>query len=112
MYITSYSSILLKSKLNKGIKRGIRLGLVSISSKQPINYRLNRVGVTYLWRISIYIFLIIVFKVVNYIFLIVISKVANRIPHIVYLLVLNPRRAIKKISLKTRKSRRSYKLQY
>jgi hypothetical protein len=43
--------------------------------------------------------------VVNYIFLIVISKIVNRMLYIVYLLVLNPRRTIKKISLKARKSR-------
>ena len=99
MYITSYSSILLKSKLDKGVKRGIRLGSVSISSKQLISHRLSRVGATRLWRISAYIFLIVV------------SEIVNCVPHVVYLLVLNLRRAIKKISLKARKSRQGYKLQ-
>ena len=112
IYITFYSSILLKFKLNKGVKRGIRLGLVFISNKQPTSHCLSRVKATYLWRISAYIFLIIIFKVVNYVFLMVISKVVNYILHIVYLLVLNPRRIIKKISLKARKSRQSYKLWY
>src|ERR1700733_9166212 len=101
----SYSSILLKSKLNKGVKKGIRIGSVSISGKQPISHRLSRVEVTRLWRISAYIFLIIIFKVVNYIFLIVVSKVVNYMLHVVYLLVLSLRRAIKKISLKARKSK-------
>ena len=89
----------------KSIKRGIRLGLVSISSKQLISYCLSRVGATHPQRISVYIFLIIIFKVVNYIFLIVISKIVNYMLYIVYLLVLNPRHTIKKISLKARKSR-------
>ena len=110
--MTSYSSILLKSELDKGIKRGIRLGLVSISSKQPVSHRLSRVGATRLWRIGVCVFLIIVFEVVNCVFLIVVSKIVKRVLYVVYLLVLNPRRAIKKISLKARKSRRSYKLRY
>ena len=41
----------------------------------------------------------IVFKVINYVFLIVISEVVNRVPYIVHLLVLNPGRAVKKITL-------------
>ena len=110
MYITSCSSILLKSELDKGVERRIRLGLVSISSKQPISYCLSRIRATRLWRIGVYVFLIIVFKMVNRVFLMVVFKVVNYILYVVYLLVLNPRRAIKKISPKARKSRRSYKL--
>jgi hypothetical protein len=85
--VTSYSSILLKSKLDKGVKRGIRLGSVSISSKQLISHRLSKVGATYLWRIGVYVFLIIIFKVVNRVFLIVVSKIVNRVLYVVYLLV-------------------------
>jgi hypothetical protein len=79
--------------------------LVSISSKQFISYYLSRVGATRLWRIGVCVFLIIIFEVVNRVFLIVVSKIVNCVPYVVYLLVLNPRRAIKKISLKARKSR-------
>ena len=48
---------------------------------------------------------------VNCVFLIVVSKVVNHVPHIVHLLVLNPGRAIKKITSKARKSKYSDKLQ-
>jgi hypothetical protein len=54
----------------------------------------------------------IVFEVVNRVFLIIVSEVVNRVPHVVHLLVLNPGRAIEKISPKARKSRRSYELRY
>ena len=105
MYVTSYSSILLKSELDEGVERGIRLGSVSVGGKQLVSHRLSRVGVTRLWRIGVCVFLMIVFEVVNRVFLMVVSEMVNCVPHVVYLLVLNPGRAIKKISLKARKSR-------
>src|SRR6266568_4480915 len=103
MYKTSepgYTSILLKSKSDGGVKRGIRLKSVSVSGERPISHRLSRVGVTCLWCIGICVFFMIVFEVINCVFLIVVSEVVNYIPHVVYLLVLNPGCAIKKICLK------------
>ena len=108
--MTSCSSILSKSELDKGVKRGIRLGSVSVSGKQLVSHRSSRVGATRLWRIGACVFLIIVFEVVNRVFLMVVSEMVNRVPHVVHLLVLNPGRAIKKISPKARKSRRGCEL--
>ena len=42
---------------------------------------------------------------INHVFFIVVSKVVNYVLHIVYFLVLNPRRIIKKISLKARRGK-------
>jgi hypothetical protein len=101
----SCSSILLEPEPDKGVKRGIRLGSISISSERPVSHYLSKIGATRLWCIGACIFLIIVFKVVTRVFLMVVFKVVNCVPHVVYLLVLNSRHTIEKITLKAGKSK-------
>jgi hypothetical protein len=96
--------------LDKSVERGIRLGLVSIGGEWFINYCSSKVGATCLWHIDVYIFFMIVFKVVNCVFLIIVFKVISCVPYIVYFLVLNPGYIIEKISLKAKKSKWSCEL--
>ena len=108
MYETSEpgcSSILSKPEPDEGVERGIRLGSVSVGGERPVSHRSSRVGATRLWRIGACVFLMIVFEVVNRVFLMVVSEVVNRVPHVVHLLVLNPGRAIEKITSKAGKSK-------